>query len=196
MLGTNDIGLDIVLAKQARSQKPSRPASKATQTRRTTRPARRDSSRQRSINLSSFSGSGASFFSGSRARPGARAATSRTDLLDFDDDDQRAILGLGRRETCSDRQAWAWSAPSWESQRRWCTILAVRPIASLPAKRRGEGMASRGLCGRARRLTIVPPFPPTGDNARSARGPAGGVWPRPAPARSNRPDRRGERSET
>src|SRR5271167_3209077 len=63
------------------SQNPSRPASKATQTRRTTRPARRDSSRQRSSNLNSFSGSGASFFSGSRARPGARAATSQLDWL-------------------------------------------------------------------------------------------------------------------
>src|SRR5271156_1463517 len=63
------------------SQNPSRPASKATQTRRTTRPARRDSSRQRSINLNSCSGSGASFFSGSRASPGARAATSQLDWL-------------------------------------------------------------------------------------------------------------------
>src|SRR5271163_2582708 len=63
------------------SQNPSRPASKATQTRRTTRPARRDSSRQRSINLNSCSGSGGSFFSGSRASPGARAATSQLDWL-------------------------------------------------------------------------------------------------------------------
>src|SRR5271168_1734586 len=63
------------------SQNPSRPASKATQTRRTTRPTRRDSSRQRSINLNSCSGSGGSFFSGSRASPGARAATSQLDWL-------------------------------------------------------------------------------------------------------------------
>src|SRR5277367_1915053 len=63
------------------SQNPSPPASKATQTRRTTRPARRDSSRQRSINLNSCSGSGGSFFSGSRASPGARAATSQLDWL-------------------------------------------------------------------------------------------------------------------
>src|SRR5271154_1733811 len=76
------------------SQNPSRPASKATQTRRTTRPPRRDSSRQRSINLNSCSGSGGSFFSGSRASPGARG-DQPTRLAHFDDDDQRAILIQG-----------------------------------------------------------------------------------------------------
>src|SRR5277367_2101243 len=76
------------------SQNPSRPASKATQTRRTTRPARRDSSRQRSINLNSCFGSGFSFFSGSRATPGARGGQP-TRLAQFNDDDQRAILIQG-----------------------------------------------------------------------------------------------------
>ena len=77
----NDVGLDIVLAKQAREPEAVAPRLEGDADPPPTRPARRDSSRQRSINLNSCSGSGASFFSGSRAKPGARAATSQLDWL-------------------------------------------------------------------------------------------------------------------
>ena len=66
---------------QRASQKPSRPASKATAMRAIVRPALAASSCQRRSSRSSASWSGSSFLSGCRSRPGTIPATSQLDWL-------------------------------------------------------------------------------------------------------------------
>jgi hypothetical protein len=66
---------------QRASQKPSRPASKATATRAIVRPAPAASPCQRRSSWSNASSFASSFFSGWRSIPGTIAATSQLDWL-------------------------------------------------------------------------------------------------------------------
>src|SRR5271155_972213 len=123
------------------SQNPSRPASKATQTRRTTRPAPprllapavdqfEQLLRVRRQLLQRI------------ARQARRARGDQpTRLAHFDDDDQRAILIQGGERLAQIDRFGHGALHRGCNGSDGALFLAARPIASLPAKRRGEEKA-------------------------------------------------------
>ena len=112
---------------QRASQKPSRPASKATAMRLTVRPALAASSRQRCSSRSSASWSGSSFFSGWRAEARDDPGDEPARLAQLDDRDESCCPARRRRGTCSGRSAAAWGISVGCIRRRWCSTLAAAP---------------------------------------------------------------------
>ena len=85
----NDMGLDVARRSQRASQKPSRPASKATQMRLILCPAFSASSRHRCGSFSNVPSSTLSFFNGWRSRYDTGNEPAR--LAHLNDGDQRAV---------------------------------------------------------------------------------------------------------